>query len=133
MHTKILIRALLSEKGQIDGGMLGVLKEERMAKNTTYRQSERAHNDSYMDAMRLRYGYALTCHKAQGGEWNHVLLHPWFQQNDYHYAYTHRRNTGAGVGCNLGAGWNEYSGPAIKAGQDFVYLAEKNTYDYVHC
>lgn len=30
--------------------------------------------DPYLNALRLRYGYALTCHKAQGGEWDDVFI-----------------------------------------------------------
>lgn len=30
--------------------------------------------DPYLNALRAVYGYALTCHKAQGGEWDHVFL-----------------------------------------------------------
>ena len=30
--------------------------------------------DPYLNALRAVYGYALTCHKSQGGEWNHVYL-----------------------------------------------------------
>ncbi len=30
--------------------------------------------DPYLNAIRARFGYAVTCHKAQGGEWNHVFL-----------------------------------------------------------
>ena len=30
--------------------------------------------DPYLNALRTVYGYALTCHKAQGGEWDHVYL-----------------------------------------------------------
>lgn len=30
--------------------------------------------DSYLNALRTVYGYALTCHKAQGGEWDRVYL-----------------------------------------------------------
>jgi ATP-dependent exoDNAse (exonuclease V) alpha subunit len=30
--------------------------------------------DVYLNCLRARYGYAVTCHKAQGGEWNHVYL-----------------------------------------------------------
>ena len=30
--------------------------------------------DPYLNAIRAVYGYALTCHKAQGGEWNKVFL-----------------------------------------------------------
>lgn len=31
-------------------------------------------SDDYLNALRAVYGYALTCHKAQGGEWSHVYL-----------------------------------------------------------
>lgn len=31
-------------------------------------------SDPYLNALRCVYGYALTCHKAQGGEWNNVYL-----------------------------------------------------------
>lgn len=31
-------------------------------------------NDPYLNALRAVYGYALTCHKAQGGEWENVFL-----------------------------------------------------------
>lgn len=30
--------------------------------------------DPYLNALRAVYGYALTCHKAQGGEWDYVYL-----------------------------------------------------------
>ena len=30
--------------------------------------------DPYLNALRAVYGFALTCHKSQGGEWNHVYL-----------------------------------------------------------
>lgn len=30
--------------------------------------------DVYLNALRAVYGFALTCHKSQGGEWNHVYL-----------------------------------------------------------
>lgn len=31
-------------------------------------------SDPYFNALRLRFGYAVTCHKAQGGEWSHVIV-----------------------------------------------------------
>ena len=30
--------------------------------------------DQYLNALRAVFGYALTCHKAQGGEWDYVYL-----------------------------------------------------------
>lgn len=31
--------------------------------------------DPYVNALQVKYGYAMTCHKAQGGEWQTVLVH----------------------------------------------------------
>lgn len=30
--------------------------------------------DPYLNALRCNYGYAITCHKAQGGEWDEVFI-----------------------------------------------------------
>ena len=30
--------------------------------------------DPYLNALRCAWGYAITCHKAQGGEWERVYL-----------------------------------------------------------
>jgi ATP-dependent exoDNAse (exonuclease V) alpha subunit len=50
--------------------------------------------DIYLNALRAVFGFALTCHKAQGGEWDHVYLdiprsfplNP--QQETYQWLYT---------------------------------------------
>jgi ATP-dependent exoDNAse (exonuclease V) alpha subunit len=50
--------------------------------------------DVYLNALRAVFGFALTCHKAQGGEWEHVYLdiprsfpfNP--QQETYQWLYT---------------------------------------------
>jgi ATP-dependent exoDNAse (exonuclease V) alpha subunit len=31
-------------------------------------------SDPYFNALWLKYGYAITCHKAQGSEWDHVFV-----------------------------------------------------------
>ncbi|MFB6343563.1 ATP-dependent RecD-like DNA helicase [Saccharicrinis sp. FJH62] len=31
-------------------------------------------NDPYYNALQVKYGYAVTCHKSQGGQWKHVYL-----------------------------------------------------------
>lgn len=36
--------------------------------------NQRLTEDPYLNALRAVYGYALTCHKAQGGEWDNVYL-----------------------------------------------------------
>jgi ATP-dependent exoDNAse (exonuclease V) alpha subunit len=41
-----------------------------------------------MNALQLRYGYAITCHKAQGSEWKRVLFTPRLHRNDHRWLYT---------------------------------------------
>jgi len=36
---------------------------------------EKMLSDPYLNALKAVYGYALTCHKCQGGEWNEVFLY----------------------------------------------------------
>lgn len=38
-------------------------------------------NDEYFNAILMKYGYAVTCHKAQGGEWNNVFT-IWDHENE---------------------------------------------------
>lgn len=28
----------------------------------------------YLNALQVKYGYAATCHKAQGGQWEHIFI-----------------------------------------------------------
>ena len=86
--TKVLLDTLKTATGQLAHEQLRHLKADRLARNPAYRANPHPAHDPYIGAMRLRYGHALTAHKAQGGEWDHVLLHPWFYPNDYRYAYT---------------------------------------------
>lgn len=46
-------------------------------KSAEFRRAIRA--DDYFNALQVKYGYAMTCHKAQGGEWNTVIVD--FQAN----------------------------------------------------
>lgn len=35
---------------------------------------EALRNDKYFNALQVKYDYAITCHKAQGGEWENVFV-----------------------------------------------------------
>ncbi len=84
----VLLDSLLSEKGQITAEAHRTLVADRMKHNPKFRKDPYPWNDEFVGALRLRYGHALTCHKAQGGEWDEVIMHPWFRANDHRYAYT---------------------------------------------
>lgn len=54
------------------------LRHERFAKNKVYRESGNASDDRYVGAIRATYGHAITCNKAQGGEWDKVYLNSFY-------------------------------------------------------
>ncbi|MFN3850856.1 MAG: ATP-dependent RecD-like DNA helicase [Spirosomataceae bacterium] len=97
INTKVLVDTLISPKGEVDKEKLKDLKHDRMAKNTTYRASEKASDDEYMGAIHLRYGYAITCHKAQGSEWKKVLIEPRFHLGNHRWLYTAVTRASEGV------------------------------------
>ena len=51
-------------------------------------------DDSYYNALQIKFAYAVTCHKAQGGQWEHVYVDQGYMTddmltNDYiHWLYT---------------------------------------------
>lgn len=49
--------------------------------------------DKYFNALQVKYGYAVTCHKAQGGEWNNCIIdfytsQPPFNESYFRWCYT---------------------------------------------
>ena len=35
---------------------------------------KRIREDMYYNALQVKFAYAVTCHKAQGGQWKHVFV-----------------------------------------------------------
>ena len=50
--------------------------------------------DKYYNALQVKYGYAVTCHKAQGGQWAHIYIDQGYMTDDMltsdyiHWLYT---------------------------------------------
>jgi len=42
---------------------------------------EKLRSDKYFNALQVKFAYAITCHKAQGGQWEHVYLDSSFFSN----------------------------------------------------
>ncbi len=64
--------------GKEDAGRLLMDYILRM-KNSGVKPGSRAftdglRSDPFLNALRCKFGYALTCHKTQGGEWDEVFL-----------------------------------------------------------
>lgn len=69
--------------------------ERERAKGIEDRESDRfkddLRKDEYLNALRAVYGYAITCHKSQGGEWDEVYVDMgWKRQmrSTYQWLYT---------------------------------------------
>lgn len=51
-------------------------------------------SDAYFNALQIKYAYAVTCHKAQGGQWKHVYIDQGYITADnlnaeyFHWLYT---------------------------------------------
>ena len=50
------------------------VKRERMKKMKA---------DPYYNALQVKYAYAVTCHKAQGGQWKNVFLDQGYMTDEY--------------------------------------------------
>ena len=55
---------------------------------------EKLKNDRYYNALQVKFAYAVTCHKAQGGQWAHIYLDQGYMTDDMltpdyiHWLYT---------------------------------------------
>lgn len=83
----ILLDTLFSENGQIPFEKEKELRAERFKKNKVYSSSGDSNDDRYVGAIRLGYGYSITCQKSQGGEWDKIYVNT-FGINDKRWLYT---------------------------------------------
>jgi len=74
--SKILLDTLMNPMARVDYEKSKALYGERIRKNKHFRKRKDKRFDSYLNALHVKYGYAITCHKAQGGEWEEVIIHP---------------------------------------------------------
>ena len=51
------------------------MREKGITQKTPRHFNHAMFNDPYLNALRCVYGYAITCHKSQGGEWDDVYVH----------------------------------------------------------
>lgn len=81
LKVKLLENLLYSENANLSSDENKALyvyfairaKDLKLKPNTTeFKQTLMA--DPYFNALKVKFGYAITCHKAQGSEWNHVFV-----------------------------------------------------------
>jgi exodeoxyribonuclease-5 len=50
------------------------IMEDYNGEKTKKKQYEGVKNDEFFNALQVKFSYAITCHKAQGGQWKNVFL-----------------------------------------------------------
>ncbi len=68
--------------------------EDFMDLSPKSKQYEAVKNSDYYNALQVKFAYAMTCHKAQGGQWKNVFVDPGFVPEEnlnkdyYRWLYT---------------------------------------------
>lgn len=78
-HCKIIENLLYSDKANLSSDehkalYVDFLIRHKHLKAGTKEFKDTLRMDPYFNPMRVKFGYAITCHKAQGSEWNHVFV-----------------------------------------------------------
>ncbi len=78
LEVKVLLDTLASETASLPGEQSRMLYqsvyEDYPELSTKKKRYEAVKNDPYFNAMQIKFAYAVTCHKAQGGQWERVFI-----------------------------------------------------------
>jgi exodeoxyribonuclease V len=54
--------------------LYSAISEDYITEKTKQKMAEKIREDPYFNALQVKYAYAVTCHKAQGGQWPVVFI-----------------------------------------------------------
>ena len=78
LRVKLLLNSISAEGPSISKTDSTKLFNEIMADYydlpTMAKKMEKIKSDPYFNALQVKFAYGVTCHKAQGGQWNHVYI-----------------------------------------------------------
>ena len=78
LDVKIMLGTLTSESPSLTRGeseaLLAAVWEDYPEIKSKRKRMEEVRKNPYYNALQVKYGYAVTCHKAQGGQWKRVFL-----------------------------------------------------------
>jgi superfamily I DNA/RNA helicase len=77
-ETVLLLNTLTSESASLTYEESNKLYEEVMKdyedESTKYKKFQKVKENEYFNALQVKFSYAITCHKSQGGQWNTVFI-----------------------------------------------------------
>lgn len=81
IDAKIILDSLVSDSPALQPGKqeqltrMSLTDPDRFAPDTPYEKRVKAlKTDPWFNALQVKYAYAVTCHKAQGGQWENVFV-----------------------------------------------------------
>jgi len=77
-ETMLLLNTLTSESPSLTYEESNMLYQEVMKdyeeEKASYRKFLKVKENPYFNALQVKFSYAITCHKSQGGQWNTVFI-----------------------------------------------------------
>jgi exodeoxyribonuclease-5 len=77
-EAKIILDTLYSESPALDAAQSGNLykfvSQDYLDVESKKKRMELIRKDPYLNALQVKFAYALTCHKSQGGQWKAVFV-----------------------------------------------------------
>jgi exodeoxyribonuclease-5 len=98
IDVKIMLDTLTSESPSLtreeNERLFTAVWEDYPEIRSKRKRMEEIRKNPYYNALQVKYGYAITCHKAQGGEWKRVFIDQGYISEDminpdyYRWLYT---------------------------------------------
>lgn len=98
IELTVMIDSLASESSSLtyeqQQQLYNGVYEDYFDKSTKAEKVKAVREDPYYNALQIKYAYAITCHKAQGGQWEHIYLDQGYMTDDMltpdyiHWLYT---------------------------------------------
>lgn len=77
-EAKVMMDTLLAESPALDRDRMrsffSAVAEDYQYMKGKKHKSDAIREDPYFNALQIKFAYAVTCHKAQGGQWKHVYI-----------------------------------------------------------
>lgn len=98
ISCKIVENILYSKERDLSSDEIKALYVDFKTRNSSLRAGSKElkdalRSDKYFNALRVKFGYAVTCHKAQGGEWERAFINcktsmGYFNASYFRWLYT---------------------------------------------
>ena len=79
VECKVMLDTLFSEEASVKRQQMielyeAIIADPSDAEKSAATRAANALKNQYFNALQVKYGYAVTCHKAQGGQWKNVYV-----------------------------------------------------------